>query len=376
MRLVERQMCARSCRDKKAIEWCGNVSRGVSAEQIQSELAAARKAGLKYVSCDAKGIRRVKTGVSFRYLDARGRRISDARILQRIKSLVIPPAWTDVWICRDARGHLQATGRDVKGRKQYRYHPDWRRVRDETKYERMLLFSRALPVIRRRVHKEIRTRNLGRNTVLAAIVRLLDLRAARVGNEQYAKENGSFGLTTLQNRHAHVKGTRIELDFTGKSRVHQHLTVEHPVLSRIVRKCQHLPGQKLFEYVDENKKVHRITSDDVNGYIASIAGDEFTSKDFRTWKATVLCLKELQTFPPDAAARNLKRNVVRAIECVASNLGNTPAICRKCYIHPQVLERYLDGTLFRKKFNVARAARSRWFSADECALIRLLNQDC
>jgi DNA topoisomerase-1 len=234
----------------------------------------------------------------------------------------------------------------------------------------MLEFSRALPDIRRRVRKDIRNPVLNRNTVLAAIVQLLDLSAARVGNEHYARENGSFGLTTLQNRHAHVNGKRVELNFKGKSSVHQHLVVEHPVLSRIVRKCQHLPGQKLFEYADENKKIHRISSEDVNDYIAEIAGDEFTSKDFRTWKATVLCLKELQACAPDAGLRMRKRNVVRAIECVASNLGNTPAICRKCYIHPQVLERYLNGTLTKWK----GSHRSPRFSAEERTLIDLLKK--
>jgi DNA topoisomerase I len=340
-----------------------------------SELVAARKAGLRYVNGDAPGLHRIKKRNTVRYLNPRRRPVTDPETLRRIKSLVIPPAWTNVWICPDPDGHLQATGYDVKGRKQYRYHPDWRRARDETKYERMLHLAAALPRIRRRVRHDLRQPGLGRDKVIAAIVRLLDLSAARIGNEQYVKENGSFGLTTLRNRHAHVNGSRIELDFKGKASQHQHLIVDHPVLSRIVRKCQHLPGQTLFEYVDHDKTVHRIASDDVNRYIAETVGGEFTSKDFRTWKATVIALKQLQEFPPCEAIRTRKSNLVRAIECVAANLGNTPAICKKCYIHPVILERYLDGTLFdNNKRGPKRARPSRWFSEDEQKLVVFLKR--
>ena len=338
------------------------------------EVAIARKAGLRYVNPHDPGIHRIKAGDGFRYVDHRGRVVSDQPTLHRIRSLVLPPAWVDVWICRDARGHLQATGYDARGRKQYRYHADWRRVRDESKYERMLHFAAALPAIRRRVRHDLRIPGLGRQKVIAAIVRLLDLSAARVGNEQYAKENGSFGLTTLRNRHAHVHGSHIELDFKGKASKQQHLIIDHPILSRIVRKCQHLPGQKLFEYVDDDQNVHRLGSDDVNHYLAGIAGHEFTSKDFRTWKATVLALKELQGCPPCEALRTRKSNLVRAIATVADNLGNTPAICKKCYIHPQILDRYLAGTLFGRNGHPTKPSRDRWYSDEERRLIAFLKK--
>ncbi|HXF11348.1 MAG TPA: hypothetical protein VN625_11235, partial [Desulfuromonadaceae bacterium] len=243
------------------------------------------------------------------------------------------------------------------------------------KYERMLHFAAALPAIRKSVCNDLRQHGLGRAKVIAAIVKLMDLSAARVGNEQYAKENGSFGLTTLRNRHVHVNGSRIELDFKGKASKHQHLIVDHPVLSRIVRKCQHLPGQKLFEYVDHEKNIHRVKSDDVNCYLADIVGDEFTSKDFRTWKATVLALQQLQDFPPCEATRTRKSNLVRAVECVASNLGNTPAICKKCYIHPALLDHYLGGTLFAKSGGRVQHSRSEAkLSAVERALVRFLKR--
>ena len=341
-------------------------------ESSLSEFSAARKAGLHYVNPRDPGIHRVRTGNGFRYLDPRGRPVTARSVLQRIRSLVIPPAWTDVWISRDPRGHVQATGLDARGRKQYRYHADWRRVRDETKYERMLHFAAALPVIRRHVRQQIRRAGLGREKVLAAIVRLLDLSAVRVGNEQYVKENGSFGLTTLRNRHARVRGSRIELDFTGKASKHHHLIIDHPVLARIVRKCQHLPGQRLFEYVDYDGTAHRIRSDDVNAHIAALAGHEFTSKDFRTWKATVLALKALRACPPCEALRTRKGNIVRAIQHVAHDLGNTPAICKKCYIHPQVLARYLDGTLFKKNGAHPKRSHDHWYSDDERELIGFL----
>jgi DNA topoisomerase-1 len=311
-----------------------------SAEPVE----AAREAGLRYVVDTIPGIRRKKAGKSFAYVDADGRAIRDPEALARIKALAIPPAWTDVWICPSPRGHLQATGRDARGRKQYRYHARWRAVRDEAKYERMLAFGRALPRIRQRVQEDMSRPGLPRDKVLAAIVRLLEATLIRVGNEEYARQNRSFGLTTLRDRHVSVEGSTVRFKFRGKSGIQHETGLRDRRLARIVRRCQDVPGQELFQYVDQDGTHRSVESADVNDYLREVAGEGFTAKDFRTWAGTVLAataLRELEEFDSETQA---KKNVVRAIERVAERLGNTPAVCRKCYVHPAVIDAYLEGT--------------------------------
>ncbi|MDT7951266.1 MAG: DNA topoisomerase IB [Acetobacteraceae bacterium] len=308
-------------------------------------LEAARAAKLRYVSDSKPGISRVKAEDGFEYFDGDGSKITDEAELQRIRKLAIPPAYTEVWICRDPRGHLQAVGRDARGRKQYRYHPRWRAVRDEAKYGKMLTFGQALPKIREQVRHDLALPGLPKRKVLAAIVALLEKTMMRVGNEEYAKENKSYGLTTLRVRHAKVKGGHVEFDFRGKHGINHHIDLNDRRLARIVERCRDLPGQDLFQYVDHDGERHGIGSEDVNEYLQEISGEPITAKDFRTWAATNLAaaaLADLERFDSQAAA---KKEVVRAVEDVAKKLGNTPAICRKCYIHPAVFEGYLDGSL-------------------------------
>ena len=306
---------------------------------------AASAASLKYVSDEIPGIRRKKAGTGFSYIGANGKPLRDERTLRRIKSLVIPPAWTEVWICPDADGHLQATGFDARHRKQYRYHPRFREVREQTKYNRMLDFARALPGIRRRVAHDLKLRGLPREKVLAAVVKLLETTLIRVGNDEYAASNKSYGLTTLRDKHARIKGSTIRFEFKGKSGVEHDVDLTDPRLAQIVKQCQELPGQELLQYLDDDGTVCDIGSSDVNAYIRDIAGDEFTAKDFRTWAGTVLAavaLQELKAFDSQAQA---KKNILAAVESVAKKLGNTKAVCRKCYIHPAVLESYVEGGL-------------------------------
>jgi DNA topoisomerase I len=308
---------------------------------------AAKAARLRYVSDRQPGITRARAaGGGFVYRDARGKVIRDAAELDRIKALAVPPAWTDVWICTHANGHLQATGRDARRRKQYRYHPRWRRTRDETKYEHTLEFGRALPAIRRRVDADLGRPGLPREKVLAAVVRLLEDTLARVGNPEYAVQNNTFGLTTLRSRHVRIAGGRIELDFRAKHGIRHVSRVSDRKLARVVKNCRDLPGSELFQYLDEDGERHSIDSADVNDYLREISGREITAKDFRTWAATNLAVlalaeqeQEQEQEPPTRKAQ------VEAIKQVAKRLGNTPAICRKCYIHPAVLESHLNGSL-------------------------------
>jgi DNA topoisomerase-1 len=310
-----------------------------------SNIADAKAAGLRYVSDEAPGISRRKSGKGFSYRDANGEVIRDERILARIKAMAIPPAWKEVWICPFANGHIQATGSDERGRKQYRYHEKWREVRDQQKYEKMMAFGRALPKIRRRVARDLKQRGLPRTKVLAAIVQLLEKTMIRVGNEQYAKENKSFGLTTMRNRHAKIKGAKVQFDFKGKSGIHHEIDLEDEKLARVIAKLQDLPGQELFQYESENGEIVSAGSSDVNDYLHEIAGEEFTAKDFRTWNGTVLAAMALQEFEKFDSATQARKNVVAAIERVAKRLGNTPSVCRKCYVHPAIMESYLDGSL-------------------------------
>jgi DNA topoisomerase-1 len=310
---------------------------------------SAAEAGLLYVDDSRPGIRRRRAGKGFSYVDERsGEPVRDPERLAWIKRLAIPPAWTDVWICPNPKGHLQATARDARGRKVYRYHPDWRRVRDEVKYERMLAFARALPSIRQRVEEDLARPGLPREKVLAAVVHLLERTRVRVGNEEYAQQNRSFGLTTLRNRHARVRGGTVTFKFTGKAGREHRVELADRRLTRIVTRCQELPGQQLFQYIDDEGETRAVTSDDVNAYLREITGRDFTAKDFRTWAGTVLAAMALKEFSEFDSAAQAKRNVVRAIERVAEHLGNTPAVSRSSYVHPVVIDAYLDGDVVRE----------------------------
>jgi DNA topoisomerase-1 len=318
--------------------------------------AVARAVGLRYVGDDKPGIRRKVRGDGFEYVDADGQRITDEETLARIKSLAIPPAWSDVWICPKTNGHLQATGRDAKGRKQYRYHPRWRSVRDENKYSRMIAFGQALPELRRQVNEALSLPGLPREKVLATLVYLLEATMIRVGNEEYAKTNRSYGLTTLRDKHVQISGSQLQFQFKGKSGVQHKTTLRDPRIARIVRRSRDLPGQDLFQYIDENGERCTVNSSDVNDYLRTLTGEDFTAKDFRTWSGTMLAAFALQGFEICDTATQAKKNMVQAIESVAKKLGNTPAICRKCYVHPAVMEGYLDGSLLEAMRRVTKAA--------------------
>lgn len=343
--------------------------------------AAARAAGLRYVHDDRPGIRRAPAGKSaesgFRYLDTHGAPVEDEATLGRIKALVIPPAWTEVWICPQANGHLQATGRDARGRKQYRYHPKWREARDEVKYERMLKFGDALPTIRAHVDEDLKRPGLPREKVLATIVYLLEATMMRVGNEEYARTNKSFGLTTLRNRHVKVDGSDVEFSFRGKSGVYHKVAVHDRRLARIIARTRDLPGQELFQYVDDDGATHSIDSSDVNDYLRAISGEDYTAKDFRTWSGTVLAALALQEFEKFDSETQAKKNIVRAIESVSEKLGNTPSICRKCYVHPAVLDAYLDGTVLevlRERTEQKLQEDLHALQPEEAAVLAMLQQ--
>jgi DNA topoisomerase-1 len=316
---------------------------------------AAEEAGLRYVSDEGPGIGRRRVGKGFSFRLPKGGPVKDPATLKRIRALAIPPAWTQVWICPHEDGHIQATGRDAKGRKQYRYHPRWREVRDASKYDHMLEFAKALPAIRAQVEEHLRLPGLPREKVLATVVHLLETTLIRVGNDDYAKQNESFGLTTLKDGHVKVQGAELRFAFKGKSGKTWQLGFKDRRVARIVRACQDLPGQELFQYRDEAGEVRDVTSADVNAYLREISGHPITAKDFRTWAGTVLAalaLREFERFDTQAAA---KRNVKQAIERVASRLGNTPTICRKCYVHPAVLDGYLEENLVLELEAEARA---------------------
>jgi DNA topoisomerase-1 len=338
---------------------------------------SAKIAGLRYVNdIRTPGIRRVGSTTRVRYIYPNGRRVSDPAELQRIRSLGVPPAWTDVWICTDPLGHLQATGRDARRRKQYRYHPRWREVRDEVKYGKLISFAQALPRIRQRTDADLRKSGLRREKVLAAVVQLLEKTLIRVGNEEYARDNGSVGLTTMREKHAKVTGTLVRFEFRGKSGVGHAIDLRDARLAKILKACRDLPGYELFQYVDEDGRRQAIDSADVNAYLREISGDDFTAKDFRTWAGTVLTAKALAEVATFASNAEAKRNIVHAIETVAKKLGNTKAVCRKCYIHPAILDAYMDGaTIDTMKTRAIRLARSRAsLSAEEAAVVGMLER--
>ena len=352
--------------------------RGFAAETDPEAAArAAASAGLRYVTDTMPGITRRRAGRAFSYRDPQGRVIKERKELTRIRALAIPPAWTEVWICPHPNGHLQATGRDARGRKQYRYHHEWRAVRDAHKFDRTLIFARALPGIRARVDADLRRQGLPREKVLATIVRLLETTLIRVGNAEYARDNKSYGLTTFRDRHVEFDGAEFAFEFRGKSGKLHKVSLRDRRLARIVRACQELPGQELFQYIDAEGVRRDVDSADVNAYLQEITGEPFTAKDFRTWAGTVLAslaLSEFETFDTQAAA---KRNLTRGIEHVAGRLGNTVAVCRKSYIHPAILDSYLDGSLLAfLKGEVEAVLREELegLSGEEAAVLAFLQQ--
>ena len=321
------------------------VEDDAEVHQIVDPRDAAESAGLSYVTDDEPGITRHKAGKGFSYKGPDGKRLSDKATIERIRHLAIPPAYRRVWICADPNGHIQATGRDDKDRKQYRYHPKFREVRDSVKYEHVMEFAAALPSIRATVHEHMNRRGLPREKVLATVVYLLESTLIRVGNEGYAKENKSYGLTTLRNRHVNIEGAALHFEFKGKSSKVWHLDFRDRQVAKIVKACQDLPGQHLFQYLDDDGNRHSVSSHDVNAYLHEISGRDITAKDFRTWAGTVLAALALHEFEAVDTQANAKKNVRAAIERVSSRLGNTATICRKCYVHPEILSSYMSGQL-------------------------------
>ncbi len=333
-------------------------------------LDSARSAGLHYSTDDVPGITRERRGKGFLFRGPDGRIVRSPAVLRRIRGLVLPPAWERVWIATDPRSHLQATGRDAKGRKQYRYHPSWTAERDATKYHRLLDFAQALPAIRRRTARDLLAPRLSRAQVLAAVVQLLERTHIRIGNEEYARENGSHGLTTLRTRHVRVRATRLQFDFRAKSGVRQRIDIEDARLAAAVRACQDLPGQMLFQYLDDDGVARSISSADVNDYIQEIAGRDFTAKDFRTWAGTVAAACALDTIGATDGKVACKRAIVQAVDQVARALGNTRAVSRKCYIHPAVLAEFESGRTIGGLH--PKPARIRGLSERECCVVALL----
>jgi DNA topoisomerase I len=348
------------------------MARAVKVETAKDSVASARAARLHYSTDTRPGIRRVKNGRGFRFLRPDGNPLTARKDLARIRALVIPPAWTDVWISPDPLGHLQATGRDARGRKQYRYHARWRDVRDETKYGRMIDFGKALPAIRRRIETDLRRDGLHRRKVLATIVKLLEKTLIRVGNEEYARDNQSFGLTTMRRKHVKVNGSKVMFAFRGKSGIRHELELTDRKLAPIVRKCQELRGQELFQYRDADGKAVDIGSGDVNEYLKEITGEDFTSKDFRTWCGTVQALTLLLDCEAAETESKARKVVSGCIEEVARHLGNTKAVCRKSYVHPAVIDAYLDGSITRRAGRAVKAIGK--LTQAESAVLAVLRQ--
>jgi DNA topoisomerase-1 len=348
-------------------------------DRHQEHRKAATRAGLSYVTDGIAGITRRRSGTGWSYFTPTGARIRNPAMRKRLDSLAIPPAWTDVWICPDADGHIQATARDARGRKQYRYHASYREARDRSKFRRMLEFSEALPRLRERMEKDLRAATLDRNQLLATLVRLLDKTLIRVGNDEYAKENHSFGLTTLRRRHVHVHGATLRFSFRGKSGVEHEIAINDLRVARIVQRCQDLPGQELFKYKDGFGRRQDVTSDDVNAYLREISGRDITAKDFRTWGGTMRAALELRAMGPATSRREADRNILRALDAVSERLGNTRTVCRKYYVHPEILVAYHLGLTVpvpstararRKKRERPEAALRR----DEVAVLQFLQE--
>jgi DNA topoisomerase I len=328
--------------------------------------------GLRYVCDSGPAIRRRRAGKGFVYIDAKGRRVANADTLQRIRALVIPPAWTDVWICAAADGHIQATGRDVKGRKQYKYHAEYREAREQSKYEHLFAFAAALPMIRATVVEHMSLRGLPREKVLATVVHLLEATLIRVGNDEYARNNQSYGLTTLKSDHVAVEGSEVRFQFTGKSGKEWSLAMRDRRVARIIRACQELPGQDLLQYFNEEKALRAVSSGDVNTYLREITGADITAKDFRTWAGTMLMARYLAISEPFASATQAKRVMSAAVKKVAAALGNTAAVCRKSYIHPAISDAYLSGAFVLKLVEDGSSSKSAGLRPEEVAILALL----
>jgi DNA topoisomerase I len=338
----------------------------------QEPLVSAKEAGLRYVSDTMPGIRRKKAGKSFSYLDPSGKVLRDSEQLERIRKLAIPPAYTEVWISPDARGHIQATGRDARGRKQYRYHPKWRAIRDETKFNRLLAFAEVLPKLRDQVEKDLGLPGLSKDKVLATVVRLLEWTCIRVGNDEYARTNKSFGLTTLKDQHVEIKGSTVKFEFRGKSGKTHSCDVSDRRIATIVRRCQAIPGQELFQYYDENGDRQTINSEDVNDYIRKISGDDFSAKDFRTWTGTMLAAASLREIGAARTQKEAKSHYLKAIDQVSQQLNNTRAVCRKYYVHPALFDTYSAGTLLHDFERELKRARAKGLDQSEAAVLAIL----
>jgi DNA topoisomerase I len=343
-----------------------------SEVRISVHNATSAPPGVRYVCDDKPAIRRRRAGKGFAYLDAKGRRVADPAVLKRIRSLVIPPAWIDVWICAAADGHIQATGRDAKGRKQYRYHADYREAREQSKYEHMFDFAEALPILRARVAEHMSLRGLPREKVLATVTHLLETTLIRVGNDEYARANESYGLTTLRSEHVAVAGSEVRFRFTGKSGKQWSLAMRDRRVARIIRACQELPGQDLLQYFDDDKQARAVSSGDVNAYLRGVSGRDITAKDFRTWAGTVLMARVLKTSGKFESATKAKRVLSAAVKQVAAALGNTAAVCRKSYIHPAVTGAYLAGEFALEAVEVSGSAELTGLRAEERAVLALL----
>ena len=339
---------------------------------------AASQAGLRYVTDGVRGITRQRVGTGWSYFLPNGKRIVDGQIRKRLSSLAIPPAWTDVWICPDPDGHIQATARDARGRKQYRYHASYREARDQSKFRRMLEFSEVLPALREGIERDLRAPDLSRRQLLATVVRLLDRTLIRVGNDEYVRENRSYGLTTLRRRHVTVDGTMLRFSFRGKSGVEHTIAIADPRLAKIVQRCRDLPGEELFRYVDSSKKRQLVSSDDVNAYLRELTDRDITAKDFRTWGGTMLAAVELRRLGAAASRREADRNIIGAIDAVAERLGNTRAVCRKYYVHPALLQAYLLGHTVPNAPALTRKARRKQPGAalrrDEVLVLQFLQE--
>jgi DNA topoisomerase-1 len=338
---------------------------------LDSGKKAAKAAGLRYTTCDKPGITRHRRGKGFFFKNPKGQVIRDAKTLARLRALVLPPAWTDVWISTDPRAHLQATGQDAAGRKQYRYHADWTSERNSTKYHRMLAFAEVLPAIRKRTRRDLMGPACCRPRVLATVVELLGKTYFRIGNEEYARTNKSHGLTTLKDRHVTVRGRKLRFAFRGKSGVFQTVEIESPQLAKAVQQCQDLPGQTLFQYRDDQRRVRSLSSSDINRYLGEISGGPFTAKDFRTWAGTLTAAQALDDLPPAKSKTAANKIIVEAVDVVAETLGNTRAVCRKCYIHPAVLHGYVSGVTL-SRVEPARARALKGLLDAEARLVSLL----
>ena len=351
----------------------------VEACDANDPIETAKAAGLRYVTDASPGIQRKRAGDKFSYIGPDGKAISDPAELKRIESLRIPPAWTNVWICTNPNGHIQATGRDAKGRKQYRYHQRWREVRDETKYHRIISFAENLPKLRERVAHDLSHSGLPREKVLATLVRLLDTTHIRIGNEEYARENNSYGLTTLRHEHVDVLGAKVVFHFRGKSGKEHIIDVKDRQLAKIVKRCQDLPGHELFEYIDEDGELRKVESNHVNDYLHEVTDQSFTAKDFRTWGGTVIATEALREMGGFDSQTKAKKNVVQAIKAAAEHLGNTPAICRKCYVHPAITDAYMNGSLlnFLKQYaeREKKPSSKEGLRPDESLVLAFLEQE-